>query len=92
MHGVPDLSIDQKVSTILIPNFWKIALTCIIVWNVQLINYAISRCQSRSQQEGLSAGHSGLANGIGENIYWGGNSQPVSNTCGQAVKAWYFMN
>jgi hypothetical protein len=90
IHSVPDLSIDQKVSRILIPNFWKIAINSIIIWNIELVNYAKSRCQSQSQQEGLSAGHSGLADGIGENLFWGGNSQSVTNTCGQAVKAWYF--
>ncbi|MFC4909558.1 CAP family protein [Actinomadura gamaensis] len=59
-----------------------------LVLDSDLSKYAMERAASRSQSEKLSAGHSGLRDGTGENIFWGGSSgepRPGSD----AVKSWY---
>ncbi len=55
----------------------------------QLVQYAISRCQLISQYEGLSNGHAGLKPGIGENLYWYGNSANVTASASQGIQSWY---
>jgi LAS superfamily LD-carboxypeptidase LdcB len=55
----------------------------------QLVQYAISRCQLISQYEGLSYGHTGLAAGIGENLYWFGSSANVTAPASQAIISWF---
>jgi len=37
----------------------------------------------------LDAGHDGLADGYGENLYWGASSENVKGTCADAVNDWY---
>ncbi|MEV8638489.1 CAP family protein [Streptosporangium sp. NPDC051023] len=57
--------------------------------DAQLVEYAKTRAMSRSQYEGLSAGHADLREGTGENIFWGGSSDPTPNTAAEAVTSWY---
>jgi glioma pathogenesis-related protein 2 len=54
-----------------------------------VVNYAKSRCQQVSQYPGLSEGHSGLASGYGENLYWSASSAPFTPNCDSAVSSWY---
>ncbi|MFI7695783.1 CAP domain-containing protein [Nonomuraea sp. NPDC049655] len=50
-----------------------------------LVGYARSRAASRSEHEGLSAGHDGLRAGTGESLFW----HPGDATAGDAVAAWH---
>ncbi|CAG2181246.1 unnamed protein product [Oppiella nova] len=54
-----------------------------------ITQYAQQRCQSRSQSNGLSAGHSGLDSNYGENLFWMGSSNQMIPNCSQAITAWY---
>lgn len=58
-----------------------------LVMDPELNAYAQERASSRSEQEGLAAGHADLRAQTGENIFWGGGSaaQPGS----KAVTKWY---
>ncbi|MEU8380252.1 CAP family protein [Streptosporangium sp. NPDC048865] len=58
-----------------------------LVLDPELNAYAQSRAVSRSEQEGLDAGHTGLRKGTGENIFWGGGSEALPGS--DAVKSWY---
>lgn len=64
-------------------------------WSDAIAKYAESRARTRAQEEGLSAGHSGLASGYGENLYWGGSSGAGSAVPSakaiveQATQSWY---
>jgi uncharacterized protein YkwD len=60
-----------------------------LVMDADLNTYAKSRASSRSEQEQLNAGHDGLRQGTGENIYWGGGSGPDPAAGSDAVKSWY---
>jgi len=53
-----------------------------------LVSYAKSRCATISQGYILSVGHSGLANGYGENIYWGYSHRKIIPNCNSAVNGW----
>ncbi|MET8142438.1 CAP domain-containing protein [Sphaerisporangium sp. NPDC005288] len=55
----------------------------------QLVAYAKSRAASRSEHQGLSAGHDGLRDGTGENIFWGGGTDPTPLSAAAAVASWY---
>lgn len=64
-------------------------------WSDSIAKYAASRAKTRAQQDGLSAGHSGLAPGYGENLYWGGSSgagsavPAATDAAERATKSWY---
>ncbi|MGJ6965280.1 CAP family protein [Streptosporangium sp. G11] len=58
-----------------------------LVLDPELNAYAQSRAVSRSEQEELHAGHTGLRQGTGENIFWGGGSEALPGS--DAVKSWY---
>jgi uncharacterized protein YkwD len=59
-----------------------------LVMDAELNKYAKERAASRSESEMLSAGHDGLRDGTGENIFWGGSSgTPLTGS--DAVKSWY---
>ncbi|GAA1273254.1 CAP family protein [Sphaerisporangium rubeum] len=58
-----------------------------LVLDEELNAYAKSRAASRSEQEDLQAGHTGLRAGTGENIFWGGGSEVLPGS--DAVKSWY---
>ncbi|MFC4590621.1 CAP family protein [Sphaerisporangium corydalis] len=58
-----------------------------LVLDPALNAYAQSRATSRSEQEALGAGHTGLRAGTGENIFWGGGSEALPGS--EAVKSWY---
>ncbi|SEH00020.1 Cysteine-rich secretory protein family protein [Nonomuraea solani] len=53
----------------------------------ELNAYAKERAASRSEQEALDAGHTGLRAQTGENIFWGGGSEALPGS--MAVKNWY---
>ncbi|WP_187414581.1 CAP family protein [Nonomuraea sp. PA05] len=53
----------------------------------ELNAYALERASSRSEQEGLAAGHTGLRAQTGENIFWAGGSEALPGSA--AVKRWY---
>ncbi|MEW9546942.1 CAP family protein [Nonomuraea sp. NPDC050783] len=54
----------------------------------KLVEYAKSRASSRSEYEKLSAGHDGLRDETGENIFWG-TSSGEPKTAADAVTSWY---
>jgi glioma pathogenesis-related protein 2 len=58
-----------------------------LVMEPELNDYAKARASSRSEQEQLKAGHTGLRAQTGENIYWGGGSEALPGS--EAVKSWY---
>ncbi|MEV0593521.1 CAP family protein [Nonomuraea cavernae] len=58
-----------------------------LVMDPELNSYAQARAASRSEQEGLAAGHTGLRQQTGENIFWGGGSEALPGS--DAVKSWY---
>jgi len=60
-----------------------------LVMDADLNKYATERAASRSQSEMLSAGHEGLRDGTGENIFWGGGSSATPRPGSGAVKSWY---
>ncbi|MFG2005124.1 CAP family protein [Spirillospora sp. NPDC048911] len=60
-----------------------------LVLDADLCKYAKERAASRSQSEKLSAGHSDLRDGTGENIFWGAGSSSTPRTGSDAVKSWY---
>jgi uncharacterized protein YkwD len=61
----------------------------LLVTDDGLMAYAKARAASRSEYEGLSAGHADLRDGTGENIYWGGGSSATPKTGGDATTSWY---
>ncbi|MCK2221338.1 CAP family protein [Actinomadura sp. ATCC 31491] len=60
-----------------------------LTMDAKLVEYAKSRAASRSEYEKLSAGHDGLRDGTGENIYWGAGSAGQPKTAADAVTSWY---
>ncbi|GAA4936241.1 uncharacterized protein YkwD [Nonomuraea thailandensis] len=58
-----------------------------LVMDPELNAYAKERALSRSEQEGLAAGHTGLRGQTGENIFWGGGSAALPGS--DAVNKWY---
>ncbi|MFC4121337.1 CAP family protein [Nonomuraea zeae] len=58
-----------------------------LVMDPELNAYAQERASSRSEQEMLNAGHTGLRAQTGENIFWGGGSEALPGS--DAVKSWY---
>ena len=67
----------------------KLSLSYDMIAFEQLVAYAKSRCALISQYQGLSHGHAGLKQGVGENLYWGASSDPTLYSGTAAVKAWY---
>ncbi|MFF0863965.1 CAP family protein [Nonomuraea sp. NPDC003560] len=57
--------------------------------DAKLVEYAKERASSRSEYAKLSAGHDGLRDTTGENIFWGMSSGSTPKTAGDAVTAWY---
>ncbi|MFD0685791.1 CAP family protein [Actinomadura fibrosa] len=60
-----------------------------LVLDSDLSKYAMERAASRSTSERLSAGHTGLRQGTGENIFWGAGSSATPRPGSDAVKSWY---
>lgn len=58
-----------------------------LVMDAELNAYALERALSRSEQERLKAGHTGLRAQTGENIFWGGDAEALPGS--RAVKKWY---
>lgn len=64
-------------------------------WSDALAKYARSRANAVVREEGLQAGHAGLAPGYGENLYWAGTSGTGAAVPGasaiaeRSVKSWY---
>ncbi|GII04610.1 CAP family protein [Planobispora takensis] len=58
-----------------------------LVMDPELNTYAKERASSRSEQEGLKAGHTGLRSQTGENIFWGGDMEALPGS--KAVQEWY---
>ena len=58
-----------------------------LVMDPELNAYAKQRAASRSEEEGLNAGHTGLRTQTGENIFWGGGSAALPGS--DAVREWY---
>ena len=64
-------------------------------WSDALAKYARSRASTLVREEGLNAGHAGLASGYGENLYWAGSSgtgsalPSASAAAERSVKSWY---
>ncbi|MEU5861228.1 MULTISPECIES: CAP family protein [unclassified Nonomuraea] len=57
--------------------------------DAKLVAYAKERASSRSEYAKLSAGHDGLRDTTGENIFWGMTSGTTPKTAADAVTAWY---
>ncbi|WP_219462144.1 CAP domain-containing protein [Nonomuraea rhizosphaerae] len=55
----------------------------------ELVEYARSRAASRSEHPDTEAGHTGLREGTGENIFWGAASKRSPLAAGKAVAEWY---
>ncbi|HEX4814160.1 MAG TPA: CAP family protein [Nonomuraea sp.] len=53
--------------------------------DAELTKYAMERAASRSRYNRLDAGHDGLRDDLGENIFWGGGKHPGAD----AVNLWY---
>ncbi len=60
-----------------------------LVLDSDLTTYAKQRAASRSEQEQLNAGHDGLREGTGENIFWGAGSGTTPSAGAAAVQSWY---
>ncbi|MFB4271582.1 CAP domain-containing protein [Nonomuraea sp. GTA35] len=58
-----------------------------LVMDPELDAYALERASSRSEQEMLAAGRTGLRAQTGENIFWGGDAEALPGS--KAVKKWY---
>jgi glioma pathogenesis-related protein 2 len=58
-----------------------------LVMDSELNAYALERALSRSEQERLTAGHTGLRAQTGENIFWAGDAEALPGS--RAVKKWY---
>ncbi|MFB4301831.1 CAP family protein [Actinomadura sp. NTSP31] len=60
-----------------------------LVMDPDLNAYAMQRAASRSEQEMLDAGHDGLREGTGENIFWGATTGTTAADGPAAAKSWY---
>jgi uncharacterized protein YkwD len=60
-----------------------------LVLDPDLTKYAMDRAASRSESEMLGAGHDGLRDGTGENLFWGAGSSATPRPGSDAVKSWY---
>ncbi|MGS2647333.1 CAP family protein [Streptosporangium sp. LJ11] len=58
-----------------------------LVMDAELNAYALERALSRSEQEKLAAGHTGLRAQTGENIFWAGDAEALPGS--RAVNKWY---
>ncbi|HUR03611.1 MAG TPA: CAP domain-containing protein [Nonomuraea sp.] len=60
-----------------------------LVLDPELVEYARSRAASRSEYPDTEAGHDGLREGTGENLFWGAGSKKRPLAPGKAVAEWY---
>jgi uncharacterized protein YkwD len=60
-----------------------------LVLDQGLVEYARSRAASRSEYPDTEAGHTGLREGTGENLFWGAGSKKHPLAAGKAVAEWY---
>ncbi|MEV6155298.1 CAP domain-containing protein [Nonomuraea sp. NPDC052129] len=63
-----------------------------LVLDQELVEYARSRAASRSEYPDTEAGHNGLREGTGENLFWGAGSKQRPLDAGKAVAEWYEEN